>query len=116
MPSIGRTDSFIRVRVISDPGGDPPGWVRDAWLGIEFDAIANSRKVLVGSTRGRWWARSRARGWVVPADVAVDALALAGQHEAAAWWHSSGLLGGVAVLVFRADSCVPVDATESRSE
>jgi hypothetical protein len=116
MPSIARTASFVRVRVVGDPGGDPPGWVRDAWLGIEFDAVASSRKVLIGSARRRWWVRSRARGWLVPADVAVDALNVAGQHEAAAWWRSSGLLGGVAVLVFRAGSCVPVDATEFCSE
>jgi hypothetical protein len=112
MPSIPREATFVRVRVVDDPGGDPPDWVRKAWLGVEFDAVASSRKVLMGSARGRWWSRSRVSGWLVPADAAVNALDTAGQHEAAAWWQSTGLLGGLTVLVFRAGSCAPVDASQ----
>jgi hypothetical protein len=110
MPQVDYADPFVRVRVVGDPGGDPPRWVREAWLGVEFDAVATSGKVLIGSARRRWWYRRRQSGWKVSADEAVAALLAAHRHDAAAWWRSSGLLGGVTILVFAAESCVLVDS------
>src|SRR5437764_11168234 len=99
---------FVRVRVVGDPGGDPPRWVREAWLGVEFDAVRITRRVRVGSSRGRrWWSQTRRGAWSVAADEAVSSLMTAGQADAAAWWESSGLLGGFTVLLFAADACEP---------
>ncbi|WP_354697980.1 hypothetical protein DSM112329_03639 [Paraconexibacter sp. AEG42_29] len=103
-------DEFVTVRVIGDPGGNPPDWVKEAWIGIEFDAVRFEGKARIGSSRGRaWFAKTRRGGWSVPADEAVAALAAAGRTEAADWWIATGQVDRFATLIFHAESCVPVE-------
>jgi hypothetical protein len=105
------TGDGVRVRVVGDPGGDPPKWIRDAWFGVELDAI-HGRRILVGSIRRPWWRpRMRRTAWVVVGTEAVRALTDSGQHDAAAWWNGRSPHGPPRLLVFREDSCEPVDAS-----
>lgn len=98
---------YVRVRVVGDPKGGVPAWIREAWLGVEFDAHPVRRPILVG---GPWWKRRTPRsGWIVPAAEALDALRAAGRSDAVAWWEQSGYVANeLQILVFAQASCEQV--------
>lgn len=85
-------------------------WVREAWVGVEFDAALIDAPVGMGSARGRRWRRWRLSdgGWSVPASEAVDALRAYDREDAAAWWETKGWADVATPLVFKRSSCEPV--------
>jgi len=102
-----------RVRVVGDPEGGPPEWVRNAWLGVEFEAVPclNTRVSYRESSSHKPTPTQPC--WELPAQDAVAALREYGQYEAADWWESRGFCSDEQkkILAFRLDSCEPVDGS-----
>lgn len=104
-----RPASRTPIVVVGDPGGGPPKWIREAWFGIEFEAVPtchtdNSWRQSPDNERVE-----NVPAWEVPATEAIDALFLAGQEEAAQWWVDNGYYENNISLGFSINSCEPLE-------
>ena len=97
----------MRVKVVGDPGGGHPQWVRDAWLGVEFEAepadgnepgsdVLSGELVLMMSP------------WIVNTRDALTALFQSGRHDAFEWWWTHGYPEASGEFLFARTSCVLV--------
>lgn len=110
------------IRIVATPIGEAPEEIRRAWIGIVLPLPAGphgkKRRIHVtpaitgyfGFWSG-WWARLRGKlekreGYVVPASIAFDALALH-SPETLAWWKANAphLFKTNCRLFFSADAC-----------
>lgn len=94
----------MRVRIVRRPMGQAPEWVRDAWVGVEFESHMGQDDILSGQ-RGALGGPAQIReGHHVIAGVALEALS-GRNHEAADWWRDTAHLSGATCLIFDAEAC-----------
>ncbi|MCY7397244.1 MAG: hypothetical protein LH466_00175 [Sphingomonas bacterium] len=107
------------IKIIRQPIGEAPEWVRDAWVGLRLPVVEPKQRkwptlgVLTGphGILKQLWALAsgrtrRVHGYLVDAKSAVDLLA--GSNPAAAeWWRSnaSRLVDGRRKFVFDQEAC-----------
>jgi hypothetical protein len=102
--------AVIRIRAL--PPGDPPEWVRAAWVGLELPLIVGQVRPEEGPAQQ---AVSRQQvnvpeGYAVDGKTAVETLESA-SSEAASWWRSNApdVLAPGYQLVFPAHVCERLD-------
>jgi hypothetical protein len=112
----------MNIRIVRQPIGEAPEWVRDAWIGLSLPLASKREREWRGFgvlTRPHGWLSQvwallagksfKVRGYAVNARVAVDQLA---EHSptAAAWWreHAPQMLTGRRYFVFDAPACEPI--------
>lgn len=102
-------DKF-HVVVVGDPGGDDiPQPIREAWLGVEFDAEPEVVGLL-DLTTGE--PREPAPVWIVDRIEAIDRLRLYGHDEAANWWVAQDMYVEGEVFCFALHSCQPLSGEQ----
>ncbi len=106
----GKEESF-RVIVTSDPGSNPPEWVRQAWLCVEFDAQPVIPLLGLRETPTNEVVESKPV-WKVNAVTAIDTLREMGQYEAADWWETKGYCKEHTYLYLAITSCETVEGSQ----
>ena len=109
----------MKIRIISRPIGEAPEWVRDAWTGVELDALNDQPTPMqtfgIFDTDTSWFGYIRymlerkavtLSGFMVPSAAAIDVLSIK-SPEAAKWWHENcpEYLEEDMQFVFDAPSC-----------
>lgn len=104
------------IRIISIPQGEPPEWVRDAWIGCELPCIPNTCghvpvPVVGAHTRSF---RGSVAGFSVDQRVALEILH---RHNpnAAAWFGEHGYPREGELFIFKAECCEVLEQTDLKS-
>jgi hypothetical protein len=109
-----------KVRIVGVPPGEAPLWAREKWVGLElplgrwtspvrtpgFGVVSGPRSILSyiwALLLGRF---EMVKGYMVPADEAVNILSES-SPEAATWWrtNASQLLGPNRYFLFHEQAC-----------
>jgi hypothetical protein len=101
-----------RIRIKAMPPGEPPEWVRSAWVGLELPLIAGQVRPEGGTVHQAVSFRevSLTGGYAVDGKTAVKILQSA-NTEAAQWWRDNApeVLYPGNQMVFPADVCERLD-------
>lgn len=109
----------MQIRIVTRPAGEAPEWVRDAWIGLSLPLAHPRAQTTIGfgvlsGPRGSLRQRvaalmgkgERIKGYIVPAQIAIERLA--SKHpDAAAWWRTNcpHLMAPGHALMFRVEEC-----------
>lgn len=100
----------MKVQIIARPAGQAPEWVRDAWIGVQFEAERDNpndgsirRGVLGGKTDSE-----NIGGYSVEGSVVIAALEKI-NPEAAKWWRKNTMVAYIGSLVFGAKFCKEIE-------
>jgi hypothetical protein len=103
--------AMVKVKIISRPAGEAPEWVRDAWIGIQFEAKRDDLNapgfIRMGVLGGKA-DNENGGGYVVSGPAAMEALR---KHnpKAAEWWKMNSPIAFFGTLVFGAKFCEVVE-------
>ncbi len=93
----------MRIKIKDIPLGDPPEWVRQAWLGIELESIGRNDLNDLSTLIGRQGYQNLG-GYMVFGEVAFQALQLHNK-DAYIWWMINSPQTARKTLVFSARVC-----------
>lgn len=105
-----------KIRIISTPQGEPPEWVRNAWIGCELSCILDTCghvPVPVVGVDTRTF-RGTVAGFSVDQGVALEALNQR-NLEAAAWFGERGYPRAGEQFRFKAECCKVLEHTSLRA-
>ena len=102
----------MKIEIIARPSGQAPDWVRDAWIGVQFDA---ERDAPVNGDRyygvlGGRPSRDNLGGYRVNGRLAIEALT-SKNPKAAQWWKDNApYVLGLGALVFGSSFCKEIES------
>jgi hypothetical protein len=98
----------VSIRIVRTPPGEPPEWIRRAWVGLKLPLATGESKARCVPTEGALSGEGPvfSMGYIVNGRKAVASLA-AHSPEAAAWWRANAphVVSSGYQLFFPAESC-----------
>lgn len=97
------TMNYVRIRIVKTPRGEAPENIRDAWVGLEFEAQVENLSTHGVLTKDRL---PIAKRYLLLETEALDLLEKAGKSQALKWWRDNGFPEEGSCFAFEADEVI----------